>query len=171
MYSLTQEQGNVVNAQVGEFVDPNSATGLANGLILGSGDVTMAAQANTGGGSTLGGGTGAGVDADLASLTLNQINDECIVEFDFIPTGDSLVFSYVFASEEYEEYVCGSVNDAFGFFLTGTNPNGANYAATNLALVPDPNNPSVYTTTGVSINTVNPGVAGGNGTAGELRCT
>lgn len=157
--------GNVVNEQVGEFTDVNSATGLPYGLILGSGDVTMAAQPNTGGGSTLGGGTGAGVDTDLASLTQNQINDECIVEFDFVPTGDSLVFSYVFASEEYEEYVCGSVNDAFGFFLTGTNPNGANYVASNLALVPDPNNPSIYTTTGVSINTVNPGVAGGNGTA------
>lgn len=157
--------GNIVNAQVGQFTDPNGATGLGNGLIMGSGDVTMAAQPNTGGGSTLGGGTGNGVDTDLASLTLNQINDECIIEFDFVPTGDSLVFSYVFASEEYEEYVCGSVNDAFGFFLTGTNPNGANYAATNLALVPDPANPAVYTTTGVSINTVNPGVAGGSGTA------
>ena len=157
--------GNVSIDQVGQFVDPNVATGLANGLILGSGDVTMAAQPNLGGGSTLGGGTGAGVDPDLASLTLNQINDECIVEFDFVPTGDSLVFSYVFASEEYEEYVCGGVNDAFGFFLTGTNPNGANYAATNLALVPDPLNPNVYTTTGVSINTVNPGVAGSAGTA------
>ena len=115
--------GNIINEQVGQFSDPNLATGLPNGLILGSGDVTMAAQANLAGSSTLGGGTGAGVDPDLASLTLNQINDECIVEFDFVPTGDSLVFTYVFASEEYEEYVCGSVNDAFGFFLTGTNPN------------------------------------------------
>ena len=157
--------GNVVNAQVGQFVDPTSATGLPSGLILGSGDVTMAAQPNTGGGSTLGGGTGAGVDTDLASLTPNQINDECIVEFDFVPTGDSIVFSYVFASEEYEEYVCGSVNDAFGFFLTGTNPSGPNYSSTNLALIPDPTNPAVYTTTGVSINTVNPGVAGSNGNA------
>ena len=157
--------GNIINEQVGQFSDPNLATGLPNGLILGSGDVTMAAQANLAGSSTLGGGTGAGVDPDLASLTLNQINDECIVEFDFVPTGDSLVFTYVFASEEYEEYVCGSVNDAFGFFLTGTNPNGPNYVASNLALVPDPNNPSVYTTTGVSINTVNPGVAGSAGTA------
>ncbi len=157
--------GNVANEQVGSFIDPNSATGLANGLILGSGDVTMAAQPNTGGGSTLGGGTGNGSDPDLAAITPNQINDECIVEFDFIPTGDSIVFSYVFASEEYEEYVCGSVNDAFGFFLTGTNPNGPNYASTNLALVPDPTNPSVYTNTAVSINTVNPGVAGGNGVA------
>ncbi|MFK8037751.1 MAG: choice-of-anchor L domain-containing protein [Crocinitomicaceae bacterium] len=157
--------GNVQNEQVGQFVDPTSATGLPDGLILGSGDVTMASQANIGGGSSLGGGNGAGVDTDLASITLNQINDECVVEFDFVPTGDSIVFSYVFASEEYEEYVCGSVNDAFGFFLTGTNPNGANYAATNLALVPDPANPSIYTTTGVSINTVNPGVSGGNGQA------
>jgi len=157
--------GNIQNDQVGEFTDATSSIGLPAGLLLGSGDVTMASQPNLGGGSTLGGGTGPGVDVDLASITPNQINDECIVEFDFVPSGDSIIFSYVFASEEYEEYVCGSVNDAFGFFLTGTNPSGPNYVSSNLALVPDPLNPSTFTTTPVSINTVNPGVAGSAGNA------
>ena len=157
--------GAVVNPQVGQFTDATSSIGVSNGLILGSGDVNMAAQQNTSTSSTLGGGTGPGVDADLASITPNQINDECVVEFDFVPVGDSIIFSYVFASEEYEEYVCASVNDAFGFFLTGNNPSGPNYVASNLALIPDPTNPSIYTTTPVSINTVNPGVAGSNGVA------
>jgi len=134
-------------------------------LILGSGDVTMAAQPNTGGGSSLGGSGSSGSDVDLASITPNNIFDECVVEFDFVPIGDSIKFRYVFASEEYEEYVCGNVNDAFGFFLTGNNPLGGMYNSQNLALIPDPNNPTVFTSTPVSINTVNPGVAGTNGTA------
>ena len=157
------------NEQVGSFNDVNADVGLSNGIILGSGNVTMAAQLNTGGGSSLGGTGNAGVDVDLASITLNTIFDESVVEFDFVPQGDTIKFNYVFASEEYEEYVCASVNDAFGFFLTGANPLGGNYTAQNLALIPDPLTPGSFTTTPVSINTVNPGVAGGNGTL--INCT
>jgi gliding motility-associated-like protein len=152
--------GAAPNEQVGQFTDATSSIGLPQGLILGSGDVTMAAQPNLGGGSSIGGNTGVGSDPDLASITPNQIYDECIVEFDFVPVGDSISFSYVFASEEYDEFVCGTVNDAFGFFLSGTNPAGGAYVAQNLALIPDPANPSIYTTTPVSINTVNLGVSG-----------
>ena len=153
------------NNQVGSFNDPNNNIGLSSGLIMGSGNVQMAAQQNTGTGSYLGGTGNAGTDTDLQSITPNQIYDECVIEFDFIPEGDTISFNYVFASEEYPEYVCGSVNDAFGFFLTGTNPNGGTYNAQNIALIPDPNNPSLYTTTPVSINTVNPGVPGSSGNA------
>jgi len=154
---------NIVNAQVGSFQDVNMDVGLSGGLILGSGSVSMAAQLNIGGGSSLGGGTGVGSDPDLASITPNTIFDECVIEFDFVPSGDTISFNYVFASEEYDEYACGTVNDAFGFFLTGTNPAGGNYAAHNIALIPDPANPGTYTSTPVSINTVNIGVAGTNG--------
>ena len=155
---------NVVNEQVGEFTDPNSDVGFSYGLILGSGDVQMASQPNTGGGNSLGGPGQMGVDTDLQSITPNQIWDECVIEFDFVPSGDTISFQYSFASEEYPEYVCGSVNDAFGFFLSGNNPAGGTYNAMNIALVPDPLNPGQYTSTPVSINTVNPGVAGTAGT-------
>ena len=152
---------NINNEQIGSFLDNNSAaTGLPSGLILGSGDVQLAGQNNSSGGASLGGSGNPGTDADLQSITANQIYDECVIEFDFIPEGDTIGFNYVFASEEYEEYVCGSVNDAFGFFLTGINPNGTNYNAKNIALIPNPNNPSTYTNTPVSINTVNPGFPG-----------
>jgi gliding motility-associated-like protein len=151
---------NLVQTSVGAFNDPAGNVGLTSGFIMGSGDVQMAAQPNTGTGSTLGGTNAQGVDPDLQSITANQIFDECVIEFDFVPSGDTISFRYVFGSEEYPEYVCGTVNDAFGFFLTGTNPNGPNYVAKNLALIPDPNNPNVFTNTPVSINTVNPGVSG-----------
>ncbi len=150
-----------VQEQVGSFNDANSSTGLPNGLIMGSGDVQMAGFLNTGGGVNLGGSGNLGVDIDLQSITSSQIYGECVIEFDFIPQGDTISFNYVFASEEYEEYVCGTVNDAFGFFLSGVNPAGGTYTADNIALIPDPSNLSNYTTTPVSINTVNPGVPGG----------
>ena len=160
---------NISNEQVGSFNDVNLDVGLSNGVIMGSGDVSMAAQLNTGGGSFLGGPGTQGVDVDLASITPNQIWDESVIEFDFVPQGDTISFNYVFASEEYEEFVCGNVNDAFGFFLTGNNPLGGTYNAQNLALIPDPSAPGTYTTTPVSINTVNPGVAGASGTL--ANCT
>jgi gliding motility-associated-like protein len=130
---------------------------------MGSGDVQVAPGPNNQGGASLGGGFIAGVDPDLAAITPNTVYDEAILEFDFVPQGDSIEFQYVFASEEYDEYVCGSVNDAFGFFISGpgiTGPFSNNGA--NIALIPG-------TTTPVSINTVNLGVSGMNGT--PANCT
>jgi gliding motility-associated-like protein len=156
----------VQNSQVGEFTDLTSSVGLSNGMILGSGDVNMAAQPNTGGGSNLGGTGNSGFDPDLTAIVSpTGIFDEAILEFDFVPNGDTLSFNYIFASEEYEEYVCSNVNDVFGFFLTGNNPLGGTYTSQNIALIPNPLVPGTYTTTPVTINTVNPGVAGTNGTA------
>src|SRR5690606_19115784 len=77
-------------------------------------------------------------------------NDAAVVTFNFVPTGDTIMFDYVFASEEYHVYVNSSFNDVFGFFLTGPNPFGPNYNNTNIALIPG-------TTTPVTINSVNNG--------------
>ena len=71
-----------------------------------------------------------------------------VIEFRFIPQGDSINFKYVFASEEYKEYVGTQFNDVFGFFLTGPNPSGPAYVNKNIALVPN-------STTPVAINNVN----------------
>ncbi|MBK9590520.1 MAG: choice-of-anchor L domain-containing protein [Crocinitomicaceae bacterium] len=44
-------------------------------------------------------------DPDMAMIGSPYVqNNEAILEFDFIPTGDSVVFNYVFASEEYPDY-------------------------------------------------------------------
>ena len=59
-------------------------------------------------------------------------------------------------SEEYPGFVCGTVNDIFGFFISGPNPAGGNYMNQNLALIPGTNLP-------VSINTVNNGSSFGGG--------
>lgn len=72
-----------------------------------------------------------------------------MLEFDFTTTGGNLFFSFVFASEEYNEYVNSSFNDVFGFFVNGV----------NIALVPG-------TSTPVAINSVNCGYSGGGALPG-----
>ena len=88
-------------------------------------------------------------DPELQSLEPLAEYDCCILEFDVIPTCNTLLIRFVFGSEEYPEYVNSSFNDAFGFFVTGTNPSGANYNNTNVATLPD-------NTTIVSVDNVSP---------------
>jgi gliding motility-associated-like protein len=144
--------------QIGSFNSANSNIGIGSGIILATGDANVAVGPNNSGSSTVGGGFFGVNDPDLDILSTFNTNDATVLEFDFIATGDSVVFRYVFGSEEYNEYVCGSVNDAFGFFLSGpgiTGPFSNN--SVNLALVPGTDIP-------VTINTVNLGVAGSAGT-------
>ncbi len=91
-------------------------------------------------------------DPDLITLDPDATNDVCILEFDILPTCDTMKIDYVFASEEYPNFV-GSFNDAFGFFLTGPNPAGGNYTGQNIATIPGTGG------TPVTINNVNNGPA------------
>ncbi len=72
------------------------------------------------------------------NFNVSSVNDICIIEFDFVATGDSIRFNYVFGSDEYLEWVNSAFNDIFGFFLDGPGIDGP-YAndAVNLAEVPD----------------------------------
>jgi gliding motility-associated-like protein len=78
-----------------------------------------------------------------------------VLEFDFVPAGDTISFKYMFGSDEYPEFANSTFNDAFGFFLWGPGISGpyvlAGYpnGGQTLAVIPG-------TTTPVTINTVNP---------------
>ncbi len=98
-------------------------------------------------------------DNDLEELSGFETYDVATLEFDFVPSSDTVKFKYIFASEEYDEYVCGSVNDVFGFFISGPGING-NYSdnSINVALIPETDIP-------VSINTVNNGSIGFSGSS------
>lgn len=89
-------------------------------------------------------------DPDLNSIANGTPTNGSILEFDFVATGDSLNFNYIFASVEYTSFTCSGFNDAFGFFLSGPGIVGSQ----NLALVPGGNVP-------VTINTVNSGTPSG----------
>jgi len=100
---------------------------------------------------------------DIQDPQLRQIvgadvlKDVAFYEITFKPTADTIQFNYVFASEEYPEFVCSIFNDVFGFFISGPNPAGGNYDGQNIAIVPGTNGIPV------SINTVNSGMAGISG--------
>lgn len=145
----------IPSTSLGFFKCLNCSTGwigIDSGLVMTSGNISVVPGPNNSGGA------GANVnltgDPDLNILAGVTTYDRCILEFDFIPTGDTVKFNYVFASDEYPEFACSSVNDAFGFFLSGpgiTGPFSNN--SKNIALIPNSTIP-------VSINTVNSNVNG-----------
>jgi len=143
--------------QFGTFTSINSGLPFSGGFVMASGDVNNIVGPNDAGGATLGGGNFGASDDDLFVLSGDEINDAAVLEFDFIAAGDTVIFNYFFASEEYNEYVCGNVNDAFGFFLSGPGINGTfSNDAVNLAVVPGTEIP-------VTIATVNNGQSGAFG--------
>lgn len=172
---LSSSSGNAANnivltsgnqGQVGYFNGTLSNIGMNEGVLLSTGGLGKATTQNDG---LEGGGIANSYDPDLQNIltniahTIQGQNNTIVLEFDFVAGGDFVEFEYVFASNEYDSYTCSKFNDVFGFFLSGPGINGPySNNGKNIALVPDPNNPSVYTNTPVMINTVNSGSATGN---------
>jgi PKD repeat protein len=144
---------NTGDEQVGSFDCVDCNLGLVSGLILATGDVAVIEGPNNSGSQTLLGGNIGVSDVDLELLIPGfTLNDAAVLEFDFIATGDSLAFEYVFGSDEYPEFVNSSFNDVFGFFISGPGIEGTfSNEAVNIAMVPGPDLP-------LSINTVNAGL-------------
>ena len=166
--TVNGQPGNQVVVQAGYFNSDSSNIGISEGFMMASGGVLNAIGPNDAGGSSLPGIGDGFFDADLAQITApNNTNDVIAIEFDFIPNGDTLVFNYVFGSEEYNYYVCAQYMDAFGFFIAGPGitgpysaPAGFPDGSINIALIPGTNTP-------VSINTVNNGSPGTPGNQGN----
>jgi len=117
-------KGKVGNsASIGTFSDGGIALGMETGLVLATAPI-----GNFGGGNqstSTGGNNGvAGSDGDLLNIDIFYggpnpvpVNDMTTLEFDFYPTSESVSFTYVFASEEYCDYVGTAFNDKFALFL------------------------------------------------------
>lgn len=118
-----------------------SEMAITHGIALSSGFVDSLANANYSG-STSGGFVTPG-DPDLDSLSGTMTYDGCVLEFDCVPVGDTLLFNYCFGSEEYPEYVGSSFNDIFAILISGPGISGTINAATLPGGIP------------VSINNVN----------------
>lgn len=140
---------------VGYFKLGTQDVGMYDGIIMTTGQASLAPTINntsTGTGAANSGGS----DPDLTTIAANNTFNAAIYTIDFIPSSDTLRFNYVFASEEYIDYVC-SFNDVFGFFLSGPGITGPyTNMAQNIALVPGTTN------TPVAVGTINNGVAVGN---------
>ena len=158
------------SSQIGWFDAVNTNLGINSGIVMATGDI-YALDPIIGGGFPLL--TNLIADPDLLAVansvpgmigqtfTVSSINDVAVLEFDFIPTSDSLRFRYVFGSQEYFGFENTSYNDVFGFFLSGPgiagpwtapaiHPNGS----VNLAVVPNTLPPLPITIS--SINSVTP---------------
>jgi hypothetical protein len=148
--------------QVASFVNTNNVNNpltIPNGVLLSTGSGTNAVGANNNGGISFNNNV-TWNDPDLLALGALANMDVVIVEFDVIPKTDTMQLQFQFGSEEYLEYTCSSFNDVFGFLVSGPGIVGPySNNAQNFAKLPD--------NTPVSIGTVNQGVPGAFGSAGN----
>lgn len=149
-------QGNTAT-QIRKFRALGTTLGLDSGIVL---STTPMTNNNVFSGSSTGvtvtGGAGTAGYALLNQYTqCGATFNAAVLQFNFTPLGDTIKFRYVFASEEYNEFVNTQFNDVFAFFLSGPKPGGGNYVNQNIAIVPNTVN------TPVSISNVNNGQAGG----------
>lgn len=133
---------------IGYFDQGGSSIGIERGIILATGPISNAEGPNKKGDEG-GDFKDAAGDQDLRKLTAAPIFDAVGVEFNFVPLDSLVTFRYVFASEEYCEFVGTNFNDVFGFFVSGPGINGTfSNNSQNVALVPGGNE-------FVSINNIN----------------
>lgn len=126
---------------VGAFSGGTALFGVDNGLLMTTGSVDNAIGPN----KTTFTSQDNGMDGYLPMDTLGF--DATIIDFDLVSSTNLMTFKYVFASEEYNEYVGSVFNDQFSFFITGPGYS----TPTNIALIPG-------STTPVAINNVNLGL-------------
>lgn len=130
---------------IGYFNSSSSTVGFEKGLILTGGELASpyglgvpAINTGTYWKTTPG-------DSILNLITApSQTLGAAILEFDFIPNGDSIKFNYVFASDEYPSQICDDDYDVFAFHISGPGIVGSK----NIALIPGTNFP-------VGNNTIN----------------
>jgi gliding motility-associated-like protein len=150
------------NNQCAKFFISNHALPFDSGVVLTTGCAKTTGSVRGVNGSNqssvVSNSLGTAGDVDLEWLLNNntgtpKTHDACVLEFDLVPSGDSINISYLFSSEEYNGFVCSQFNDVFGFFLTGPGIIGRK----NLALVPN-----ASSNVPVTINTINDGVPSGS---------
>jgi hypothetical protein len=108
------------------------------GVVLSTGNISFVQGPNTLDDATAQNGEPG--DAQLGALSGFTTFDAAVLEFDFVPLSDTAAFRFVFASEEYNEWVNSQYNDVFAFFVNQT----------NCAIVPGGGQP-------ITINTINNG--------------
>lgn len=135
------ELSSALNA-AGTFSSNDTILGLTSGILLTTGDVANAPGPNMSPSTSYD--NFAPGDSDLSTICSCNTFNGCSLQFDFQPSGDTLQFRFVFASDEYNDFVGDDYNDIFAIFISGPNIIGTK----NIALIPGTNNP-------VAINSVN----------------
>jgi hypothetical protein len=108
---------NCPEAAMGHFIG-TSELAITEGLVLTTGQADLVAgPVGQFGGFYWGSPGDADLDLDAGNGPLTM--DACVLEFDCVPQGDTLLFNFSFGSEEYQEFVGSAFNDAFAIYLSG----------------------------------------------------
>ena len=109
--------------QIGTFDGINSNIGFNSGVVMAAGpiDGLLGGPADVDAGQP-----GSGLaDNDLLAVAQSvnpailSTSDAVILEFDFVPSSNVAAFNFVFASDEYLQWIGSVFNDVFAFFVSG----------------------------------------------------
>ena len=121
---------------IGFFEAPAGILGFDRGIIISTGNVNDATGPNRSS-RTGEDQNGLRTDVDLDRIATSELRDVSGIEFDFTPLQEEVSFRFVFASEEYCDFINAEFNDLFGFFVSGPGISGPfSDGAVNVALVP-----------------------------------
>lgn len=127
---------------IGHFRDDSEEPLIPEGIVISTGSVFDLRGPNIRANTTKS--FGRRGDHALESIAHGQTFDAAYLEFDFKPEMESVIFNFVFGSEEYTEFVNTQFNDVFAFYISGPGIQGTK----NLAVIPKNNAP-------ITVNTVN----------------
>jgi gliding motility-associated-like protein len=163
---FNNSSANVSSPQIGTF-NRNGFTAFPfqSGLVMTTGNVSVAAGPNSSTSMSSQVSTGY-TESALSQYTTNTVMNSASLEFDFIAMADTFCFNYIFASEEYCEFVNTGFNDVFAFLLTGLDPVTLQTTTRNVAVVPGSITASNPNGTPVAINNVNHGNHSGSSGTG-----
>ncbi len=142
-YEISNVQYSGYGSAKGQFIGTSSNLGLTDGIVLTTGTVLGNENGPIGPNNS----GSAGLDnnmvgyAPLTAIANEDTQNAAVLEFDFIPSIDSISLKYVFGSDEYPEFVNSGYNDVFGFFISGPGIAGT----VNIAIVPGSLNTPITT--------------------------
>ena len=134
---------------IGSFSNGAASIGMDEGIVFTTGRLGDIPGPNKGEGTSAAL-TGISNAPYLGRVVRNGLIFDAVgIEFDFESTASFVSFTYVFASEEYCEFVGSQFNDTFGFFVSGPGIDGDGFdSSVNIAKIPERDD-------FVSINNVN----------------
>ena len=113
------------NSQAGLFASATGSTPawitFDSGVVFSSGNASSLTTTNTSDSSSTGPTTNTGGSADFTLVGGGASYNASYIDITFVPTSDRIALQFVFGSDEYNEYVYASVNDAIGMWVNGTN--------------------------------------------------
>lgn len=102
------------------FTDTGARLGFNEGIILSTGLARHVCGPNSRDNTGANFARHSFLDEDMKTKT--DMCDGAVLEFDFVPQKDSILFDFVFGSEEYPEFVNHEFNDIFAFYVYKKTP-------------------------------------------------